>query len=282
MEASPQRFTVGQAVVTVFNAGDIQYDLAENLIADEAILRDRYAAQVSAPLHVPMQCIHIQTPQAVVMVDAASSEIEADSPFRIAGYSPPAPLPEQMAAAGIDANAVESLVITHAHWDHYNGLTVPAEGGGRAPICAQASVYLGRADWESAEMRAALAKPETLQARTFGVVAQLGRLAPVAGRREIAPGIEIVPTPGETPGHVMVRVSSDGQALYCVGDVYHHPIEAEQPGWAAPWADLESICAIREALAVRAQAEGALIIATHIRGAGRLTQTKEGVRWVEA
>ncbi len=35
MEASPQRFTVGQAVVTVFNAGDIQYDLAENLIADE-------------------------------------------------------------------------------------------------------------------------------------------------------------------------------------------------------------------------------------------------------
>jgi glyoxylase-like metal-dependent hydrolase (beta-lactamase superfamily II) len=282
MEAGPQRFTVGQAAVTVFNAGDIVYDLAENLIADEAVLRERYAAQVSAPLHLPMQCIHIQTPQAAVMVDAASYEMDADSPFRIAGYSPPAPLPEQMAAAGIDAGAVESLVITHAHWDHYNGLTVPAAGGGRMPICARAQVYMGKADWESAEMQAAVAAPETLQARTFGVVAQLGRLAPVAGRREIAPGIEIVPTPGETPGHVMVRVSSDGQTLYCVGDVYHHPIEAEQPGWAAPWADLESICAIREALAVRAPAEDALIIATHIRGAGRLRQTGEGMRWVEA
>ena len=282
MDATPRRLTVGQAAVTVFNAGDISFDLAENLAVEEALWRPRYEAVMTAPVIIPMQCIHIQTSQASVLVDAAAYVMERDSSFRIAGYTPPADLCDQMAAAGIAAQAIEHVLITHAHWDHYNGLTLPLSGEGAKPAFANAQVYLGRGDWRNPLMSEALATPGSLQARTFGVLSQLGRVTAVTGRRQIAPGIEMIPLPGETPGHMMVRVASDGQTLYCVGDLYHHWIEVEQPSWAAPWADLAGIRASRAAFAAIALAEDALIVATHIRGVGRLARTADGVRWVEA
>lgn len=282
MNASPLRLAVGEARITVFDAGEIRYDLAENLNVDESAWRLRYGAEMSKPVHLPMQSTLIQTPQTTVLVDAPAYDLASDSPFAIQEYTPPPGLLEQMAAADIDPGAIEHVLITHAHWDHYNGLTVWAEGEGWTPAFPNAPVYLGRADWESADMREALTAPDSLPARTFGIIASLGRLVPVDGQRQIAPGIHLIPTPGESPGHMTVRVSSEGRTLYCVGDLYHHRIEVEQPAWAAPWAELDSIRASRAAFSAVALEEDALVIVSHIHGVGRLARTAEGVTWVKA
>ncbi len=46
-------------------------------------------------------------------------------------------------------------------------------------------------------------------------------------------GVELVPTPGHTPGHVSVRISSDGKEALITGDCFHHPCQIARPDWYA-------------------------------------------------
>jgi len=39
------------------------------------------------------------------------------------------------------------------------------------------------------------------------------------------------PTPGHTPGHHSVRISSKGQDAVITGDLMHHPIQCKYPEW---------------------------------------------------
>ena len=38
-------------------------------------------------------------------------------------------------------------------------------------------------------------------------------------------------TPGHTPGHFAVRISSKGQEAVITGDLMHHPIQCRYPEW---------------------------------------------------
>jgi hypothetical protein len=71
------------------------------------------------------------------------------------------------------------------------------------------------------------------------------------------------------------------QALYCLGDLYHDPLEVEHPTWMARWADVNTTLASRRRLVEFALAEDALLVPAHMPP-GRLEHTAHGVRWVEA
>src|SRR5258708_25819201 len=43
--------------------------------------------------------------------------------------------------------------------------------------------------------------------------------------------IRLEPSPGHTPGHHSVRISSKGQEAVITGDLMHHPIQCKYPEW---------------------------------------------------
>ena len=275
----PQTITVGHATVTVFNVGDSQLDLARFLDLPPGANREDYADDFAQPAIAPIQCIHISLPTITVLVDAGRYDFGADSPFAIPDYQPPASLREQMQAAGIDPNLIQHVVITHAHGDHFNDLT-DGDGTHQQLGFPTAHVYLGRGDWEKPDLQAERADSQSMISQTLGTVWEHGLLQPVDGDLVLGEGVTILAAPGETPGHQIVRVASAGEVLYCVGDLYHHPVEAEQPAWTVSWSDRETNLASRAKLAAQALQEEARIIATHIAGVGRLTKTATGVKWV--
>ena len=58
-----------------------------------------------------------------------------------------------------------------------------------------------------------------------------GVLRPIdAATAELAPGVSAHHSPGHTPGHYVVRVSSNGEAAYLLGDVVHHPLQLNDQG----------------------------------------------------
>jgi glyoxylase-like metal-dependent hydrolase (beta-lactamase superfamily II) len=273
-----QTFRLGAATITLFNVGESRLSLAETLNVTKADWMPRYAEHFVQPARVPILCIHIALPQMIVLVDSGIYDFPEGSPFAFPNYTPPPGLPEQMVAAGLDLAAVDHLVITHAHGDHFNATTVERDGR-HAPIFPNARLHLGRGDWARQATQEALQQPTSLESRTFGVYHQLERLVLDEGVSDLGHGIQIIATPGETPGHQIVRLHTQGQTLYCLGDLYHHVVEVEQPGWGVKWSDIATAQVSRQMFVQRALAEHAWLIATHIWGVGRLQPSADGVFW---
>ena len=221
----------------------------------------------------------MQAKSATVLVDACVASCFAGTRFAVPEALQPPDLTAQLTSLGVVPGAITHVVITHAHFDHYSGVTTSDTPP--APRFPRARYVLGRADWEFPKMQTELARPDSLEARTLGVLVACGQLDLVTGNLEIAPGIEVVPAPGETPGHQMVRVDDGGQVLYVLGDLYHHPWEVSHPDWAAQtlWADPVANRASRQRVTDAALVEEARLLAAHIPGVGCFGRTAAGVQW---
>lgn len=283
MKSNIRTINLGAATISIINTGDVQLTLTEITNAPENEWRPLYTGILDQPSFFPSQCIHIALPGASVMVDANNFALSTppDSPYAPpTDYQPPPDVLTQLLERGIHAEDITHLVITHAHFDHYAGITQERDGQ-YVPTFPRACCYLGKADWDYAETQEALHDPNSADSRTFGILQQAGLLELVEGHRDLTAEVRLIATPGESPGHHIVRISSQGQTLYCLGDLYHHPAEIEHPSWMSVWDDVTANIASRSAFAEAALADNALLVAAHIPGIGRLERTATGVRWIE-
>jgi glyoxylase-like metal-dependent hydrolase (beta-lactamase superfamily II) len=274
----PQRLIVGDATVNVLAVGRFYAPAAALMLVPEAECTPALAAELAQPRVWPCWAVHIARGELSILVDPGEYHPPPGDPWALPFVTPPADLGQALAAAGIAPAAVRHVVITHAHEDHYAGAVWYHDGEWR-PRFPAARHYLGRADWEDAGLQQALADPDTVAGRVLASLWHGGLLEPVDGIGTLAEGITLVPAPGESPGHLILRLHSHGQTLYCLGDLYHHPLEVEHPAWVAAWADPVTTVDSRERLVEAALAENALLIASHIPTVGRLVRTPTGVAW---
>lgn len=163
-----------------------------------------------------------------------------------------------LASLDVTPEDITNILITHVHFDHVIGLA--AERDGRlVPRYPNARVLLGRADWENVPEEH-LAPESRARIRA---IEEVGLLELVDGQREVVPGVRMIPAPGESPGHSMMRVFSNGETLYAVGDLFHHRSEVEHVDWMAPWADREQMRASRRRLLDDVASIDALVVFTH-------------------
>lgn len=267
---------LGAARVTIINIGDANAALADWISLPEADRSADYAEVFTRAMLVPHQCVHIALNGRSILVDAGRMVPPGTPPF-----DPEATrLSAGLAAAGARPEDITDLVITHAHWDHYNAATIPHDGG-FAPRFPNARAFLGRPDWEAALRGEAWQNPDSLERTTFGVLHEAGLLTPVDGDLDLDHGVKIIAAPGESPGHQMLRIRTSGYSLFCVGDLYHHTLEVERPALMVDWAEAASNQVSRSAFAREALAANALLIAAHIPSPGRLHEAGAGVTWVD-
>lgn len=272
-----QTITVGQAKVSIINIGDIYLPLAKYMNVPPTDLAKRVdLAELAHQTVIPIHSILVQLPNLSLLVDAGAYDVVTDPDCAISGYVPPAGLAHQLTELGVDPEQIAHVIITHRHWDHFNGTTVE-RAGEYVPQFPNAQHYLGRADWERVEQ--AFQDSASVEYRTLRVLNNRGMLKLIDGNYDLGHGVEILAAPGETAGHQIVRLHSAGETLYVLGDLYHHPVEFAQPEWKVSWAKAETIIPSRYALAQRAVAENALLVATHIPAIGRLRLTNSGVVW---
>jgi glyoxylase-like metal-dependent hydrolase (beta-lactamase superfamily II) len=275
-------FSVGAARVSLLNAGDMGVRLADEYAVPEEVWRPRYADLFERPSILPSLSVYVELSGVRMLVDANDyrATITPDSEYALTKYSPPPPLPAQLATLGAQPEGIDYVVVTHAHWDHYAGVTSPSDNG-YALTFPKARYYLGAADWRDAEVQRALQDPTSLEARTLGVLWQEGALRLVEAPERLADGIDILPAPGETPGHQVVRVESAGETLFIIGDLLHHTVELAHPDWMVRWAEPETMRETRRWLFDEALARNASLIAAHIASVGRLEREDDGLRWRE-
>jgi glyoxylase-like metal-dependent hydrolase (beta-lactamase superfamily II) len=221
-------------------------------------------------LEFPFSCFLVQSGERTVLIDTG---LGWGDMYTFRGGA----LLAELAAAGVQPADVDSVFVTHLHVDHCGTCTLNEDGELRAAF--PNAVYRWTADehayWETAE------HPGT----SFSVPAMFqaleGRLEPANDGDSIAPGVSVIATPGHTPGHAGVVLSSGSERAFILGDAISCPAQLEEAEWSG-LGDMDKELARRtqETVAREIEDAGALLAAAHFPGLnfGRLLRG-EGRRY---
>jgi glyoxylase-like metal-dependent hydrolase (beta-lactamase superfamily II) len=186
------------------------------------------------------------------------------------------PFLDRFREAGFDPLTVDSVVCTHLHVDHVGWNTMLVDGEWRPTFPESRYLFAGPeyAHWS--------AEPFCLRAEhgdSIEPVVEAGLVDLVDVDAEIAPGVTLVPTPGHTPGHCSVRLSSQGASALITGDFMHHAVQVAAPEWRSRFdTDPDQGERTRREF-IEENADGdLLVIGTHFGGpgSGRIVSTDDG------
>ena len=142
-------------------------------------------------------------------------------------------LARALAAAGIEPKAIDTILISHFHPDHING--IKDKDGNK--VFANAEILVPAQEWafwmDDTKMSAApeSTRPSFLNARRIfaDIAGEVKRFEPGG---EVAPGIASIAAFGHTPGHTVFAVASGNQSMLVLGDTTNHPwLFARNPEW---------------------------------------------------
>lgn len=275
---------IGDASITVVSDGSLLW--APHFPVAESVWRKAMPGADSAGrVWFGLNVVLIQIGAARIVVDPALDDPDTEFERRFVQNSTmeivrSPGLGAALRSLGWEPTTVTHVVITHPHGDHYGG--VMAERQGALDIrFPNARHFVGRADWEGNTSRN---DPESELSRRLGAVDRGGLLDLVDGGQDIVPGVALLPTPGETPGHLAVRVHSADESLYVLGDIVHHRCEVEHQDWAPPHADARQLLKTRMSLFQTLAATDALAVAAHERFPAwrRVTRVDGTYQWETA
>ena len=139
------------------------------------------------------------------------------------------PYLEDLRKAGIAPEQVDFVLCTHLHVDHV-GWNTRLKDGRWVPTFPNAKYIFGKQEldfWRAAE------SPEDAQVFRDSVqpILDADLAVPVAMDHALTDEVRLEPTPGHTPGHVSVHLTSGGKEGVITGDMMHHPVQIAEPGW---------------------------------------------------
>ncbi len=269
MEPTSFPFSVGKFRCVAVSDGAFNYPI-ESLFSNvprehvEETLRQRGlpAGQVTTPYTL----LFVDTGEHRVLVDTGAGKLGAraaelfpsiDHSTTVTGK-----LLDNLRAAGTEPADIDTIVITHAHPDHVCG-TLDESGD---LVFDDARYFVSRDEWDywTSDGATTGAPPLMVNIARQNLGPLRDRLAFIDDADEIVPGIRALATPGHTPGHIALSITSEGEQLVHVSDVVLYPLHLEHPAWT-PVFDVspEQAAASKRRIFDRVEEERALVFAHH-------------------
>jgi glyoxylase-like metal-dependent hydrolase (beta-lactamase superfamily II) len=153
-----------------------------------------------------------------------------------------------LATTGKTPADVDTVVYTHLHLDHV-GWTSDRTTAEPSLSFSNANHVMLQAEWDHWNREDVAGGPAKIDLALLPTRLQLHD-----GDASIAPGVQVVPTPGHTPGHCSVVISSGAERAIIVGDVIHTKLHATHPEWSL-FADVDPAGAERARVAMLEELE---------------------------
>ena len=208
---------VGDIILTALSDGYVDGSLAllRGIGEDDAVALLR-AAFSPVPRRTSINCFLVRTAGRRILIDTGCGDNPQPTTGKLLG---------NLAAAGVEPGAIDTILLTHMHGDHSSGL-LDAAGQPQFP---NATIRMHADEWTYWSDAANAAEVERTGHGVPYFDMARRQMAPYLARLslfhtgEVAPGITAVPLPGHTPGHTGYRIQSGPDSLLIWGDIAHVP-----------------------------------------------------------
>jgi len=256
---------VGAVEILALSDGLLEFDLCnffptipgENWRPYESHLTEEHKVRFNLGSYL------IRSDGRTILVDTGLGPKPADAPD-----CPWGQLMHDFQTKGVRPEEVDMVVMTHLHRDHV-GWNLLAQADRFVPTFPNARYWMSAKDWEACH------EPEVQPARFPNApscvwpLAELGLVELMHGEHSITGDLTAVPTPGHTPGHMSILITSGGERALVLGDAAHNPVQLQETDWVSR-ADMDPDLTrqTRRALVERLEREQILVAAGHFAAPG--------------
>ena len=270
------KLNIGNVEITSLSDGLLEFDLCNFFpaIPSEDWHGHEHHLTAEGNVRFNLACFLIRSEGRTIAVDTGMGPKQGPE-------TPWGELLDNFAAQGVAPEEVDMVVMTHAHRDHI-GWNLTSLDGGYAPTFPNARYYVSALDWEACH------DPELIEARFPNApdcvwpLERLGVLELMDGETQLTGEITTLPTPGHTPGHMSLMITSQGEQGLVLGDVLHNTVQIENTDWVSR-ADIdpEQTRITRRDIMDRLERDGIPVAAVHMAapGFGRIVRTENRRYW---
>jgi len=272
------KLTIGNVEIMSLSDGVLEFDLCNFFpdIPEEDWKGQESHLSASQGVSFNLACFLIKSDGHTIAVDTGMGPKEtAETPW--------GELLNDFKAHGMRPEDVDMVVMTHAHRDHI-GWNLLSQDGKYTPTFPNAKYYVSAKDWEACH------DPDLIETRFPNApecvwpLEDLGVLILMEDGHQITSEISALATPGHTPGHVSLAISSQGENGLVLGDVLHNTVQIENVDWVSR-ADIDPAQTriTRRELIDRLERESIPVAAGHLAkpGFGKIVR-EQGRRYWQA
>jgi glyoxylase-like metal-dependent hydrolase (beta-lactamase superfamily II) len=225
------RYKLGDFEITAIHDGLFDWPVNEAMVPNrpfpevQKALADAFLPTDKMP--IPITSLVVNTGSKLIVLDTGTAGQFAKAHPRTGTWN------ANFAAAGFDPKAVDTVVISHFHADHINGIR---DKDGKLTF-PNAEIMVPAPEWahwmDDAKMSAT---PEARQfnfknsRRVFGDIAK--DVKRFEWDKEVTPGITAIAAPGHTPGHTVFAIASGNQSVLHLVDTTNNPyVWVRHPEW---------------------------------------------------
>jgi glyoxylase-like metal-dependent hydrolase (beta-lactamase superfamily II) len=183
----------------------------------------------------------LKTKHHTILVDTCVGNHKTDSGFpqwnnREGNYL------AELTAAGCRPEDIDFVFCTHMHVDH-TGWNTQLKDGRWVPTFPNAKYLFNQGEWDCWKDSNNENDRAVIEQNILPII-EAGQVQWVDNVWGIDDQVSLVPTPGHTPGHCSVSLSSGNDRAFITGDMMIHPVQIAEPQWSQS-ADQDKALAIQ-------------------------------------
>jgi glyoxylase-like metal-dependent hydrolase (beta-lactamase superfamily II) len=216
-----------------------------------------------------------------ILIDTCVGNHKSRPPTLASWHMREGPWLDNLAQAGVQPEQIDYVMCTHLHGDHV-GWNTRLENGRWVPTFPKARYIFHRKEIETVQAR--------LAQDGYNAPSYVDSVLPVLETKQadlvdtdhdFLPGVHVCQTPGHSPGHYCVELTSNKKRAVMSGDLIHNAVQIARPDWITTFcADKQAAVRQRTAFVDRHTDQDITLFAAHFGGptAGLIVGVKGGGR----
>lgn len=177
-----------------------------------------YPCDENNRIQLTTNCVLIRSGARLALIETGCGSKLSEKERAIYASEEGDPLVADLDRHGVNVADIDTVILTHLHFDHAGGATQADADGTLHPTFPNAEYVVQRWEWQIAmadfpELRGSYPQ-ENLRPLEAS-----GQLRLIDGDVEILPGIRALVTGGHTLGHQAIAIESEGRVAVYLGDV---------------------------------------------------------------